>query len=236
MAKAGKKYVKAREQVDKSRLYPLPEAVGAVKGVAFAGFDETVELVINLAIDPKKSDQLVRGTVSLPHGTGKKVKVLAFCPADQEEDARAAGADYAGLSDLVEKIKGGWLDFDAAVAEKSVMREISSLGKVLGPRGLMPSPKAGTVTEDIPQTVRELKAGKIEIKTNKYGVIQVAAGKVSFDDEQLAENILCVVSEINKLRPAAVKGKYIKKAFISSSMGPAVPLDTLGLIQGVSAG
>ncbi len=236
MAKAGKKYVKAREQVDKSRLYPLPEAVGAVKGVAFAGFDETVELVINLAIDPKKSDQLVRGTVSLPHGTGKKVKVLAFCPADQEEDARAAGADYAGLADLVEKIKGGWLDFDAAVAEKSVMREISPLGKVLGPRGLMPSPKAGTVTEDIPRTVRELKAGKIEIKTNKYGVIQVAAGKVSFADEQLADNILCVISEINKLRPAAVKGKYIKKAFISSSMGPAVPLDTVGLIQGVTAG
>lgn len=236
MGKAGKKYNQARERVDRTRFYPLSEAVEAVKGLAFAGFDETVELVVNLAIDPRKSDQMVRGTVSLPHGTGKKVRVLAFCPADRTSDALEAGADHAGLEDLVEKIKGGWLDFDAAVAEKSVMREISSLGKVLGPRGLMPSPKAGTVTEDLPQTIRELKAGKIEIKTNKYGVIQVAVGKVSFAAEQLAENILCVAGEIVRLRPAAVKGKYLKKAFISASMSPSLQLETATLIQGTPAG
>ncbi len=236
MGKAGKKYNQACERVDRTRFYPLSEAVETVKGLAFAGFDETVELVVNLAIDPKKSDQMVRGTVSLPHGTGKKVRVVAFCPADRASEALEAGADYAGLEDLVEKIKGGWLDFDAAVAEKSVMREISSLGKVLGPRGLMPSPKAGTVTEDLPRTVRELKAGKIEIKTNKYGVIQVAVGKVSFAAEQLAENILCVAGEIVRLRPAAVKGKYLKKAFISASMSPSLPLETATLTQGAPTG
>lgn len=236
MGKAGKKYNKAREGVDRTRFYPLSEAVEAVKKLAFAGFDETVELVINLAIDPRKSDQMVRGTVSLPHGTGKKVRLVAFCSADRVPEALEAGADHAGLEDLVEKIKGGWLDFDAAVAEKSVMRDISSLGKVLGPRGLMPSPKAGTVTEDLPRTVRELKAGKIEIKTNKYGVIQVAVGKVSFAAEQLAENILCVAGEIIRLRPAAVKGKYLKKAFISASMSPSLQLETATLTQGSPTG
>lgn len=236
MAKSGKKYTQARERVDRTRLYPLSEAVEAVKELAFAGFDETVELVVNLAIDPRKSDQMVRGTVSLPHGTGKKIRVAAFCPADRVSEALEAGADYAGLEDLVEKIKGGWLEFDSAVAEKSVMREISSLGKVLGPRGLMPSPKAGTVTEDLARAVRELKAGKIEIKTNKFGVIQVAVGKVSFAAEQLAENILCVAGEIVRLRPAAVKGKYLKKAFISASMTPSLPLETATLSSGVAAG
>jgi large subunit ribosomal protein L1 len=236
MAKTGKQYNQAREKVDASRFYPLSEAVETVKNLAFAGFDETVELIVTLDIDPKKSDQMVRGTVSLPHGTGKKVRVLAFCPADRVDDALAAGADYAGGGDLVEKIKGGWLDFDAAVAEKSIMREISSLGKVLGPRGLMPSPKSGTVTEDLPRTIRELKAGQIEIKTNKGGVIQVAVGKVSFAAGQLAENILCVMGEIIRLRPAAVKGKYVKKAFLCATMSPALALETGSLSQGVAAG
>lgn len=236
MAKPGKKYTKSQEQLDRTRQYPVTEALESVKAVAFAGFDETVELVVNLNIDPKKSDQMVRGTVTLPHGTGKKVKVLVFCPADQVEVALKAGADYAGLEELVEKIKGGWVDFDAAVAQKSVMREISSLGKVLGPRGLMPSPKAGTVSDDIAQTIRELKAGKIELKPNKYGVIQVAVGKVSFSVDQLKENILSVISEINKLRPVVVKGKYVKKVFISATMSPSVSLDTLSLGQGVPVG
>ncbi len=234
MAKAGKKFRKAREGVDQARLYPLAEAVAAVKKLAFAGFDETVELVVTLDIDPKQSDQMVRGTVSLPHGTGKKIRVLAFCPPDRVDEALAAGADHAGCGDLVEKIRGGWLEFDAAVAEKSVMREISSLGKVLGPRGLMPSPKSGTVTDDLPRTIRELKAGKIEIKTSKGGAIQVAAGKVSFGADQLAENILGVMGEIIRLRPATVKGKYIKKAFVCSTMGPALALDTGLLTQDIS--
>jgi len=236
MARAGKKYRQARQQVERSQLYPLPEAVEKVKELAFAGFDETVEFIVALDIDPKKSDQMVRGTVSLPHGTGKKVRVLAFCPPDRVEDALAAGADYAGCGDLVEKIKGGWLDFDSAVAEKSVMREISSLGKVLGPRGLMPSPKAGTVTEDLDRTIRELKAGQIEIKTNKGGAIQVAVGKVSFAAEQLAENIRCVMDEIIRLRPAAVKGRYVKRSFICSTMSPALGLEIGTLSRGVTAG
>lgn len=236
MGKAGKKYRKAREQVDPARFYPLSEAVATVKKMAYAGFDETVEFIVNLDIDSKKSDQMVRGTVSLPYGTGKKVRVLAFCPADLVSQALESGADYAGSGDLVEKIKGGWLDFDAAVAEKSIMREISSLGKVLGPRGLMPSPKAGTVTEDLPRTIRELKAGKIEIKANKYGDIQVSVGKVSFAAEQLVENILCVIGEIIRLRPAAVKGKYLKKAYICASMTPAISLETTALAGVVPAG
>ncbi len=236
MAKTGKKYNQAHQLVDRSRLYPLAEAVEAVKKLAFAGFDETVEFIVTLDIDPKKSDQMVRGTVSLPHGTGKKVRVLAFCPPDRVDEALSAGADYAGSGDLVEKIKGGWLDFDAAVADKSIMREISSLGKILGPRGLMPSPKAGTVTDDLARTIRELKAGKIEIKTNKGGVIQVAVGKVSFAAEHLVENILGVMEEIVRLRPAAVKGKYVKKAFLCATMTPALALETGTLYRGGATG
>jgi len=229
MSKSGKKYRAAIEQVDRERLYSLEEALNLLKEIAFARFDETVEFVISLGIDPRKSDQMVRGTVSLPHGTGKKVKILAFCKPEQVDDALAAGADYAGGDDLVEKINGGWLDFDVAVAEKSMMREISKLGKILGPRGLMPSPKAGTVTDDIPAAINELKAGKIEFKSNKYGDVQVAIGKIAFSAEQLRDNILCIYQEIVRLRPAVVKGRYVNKVTISSSMSPSLQLDIASL-------
>ncbi len=226
MSKKGKKYRAAREGVDPSRLYALPEAVGTLKKMVFARFNETVEFVIRLGIAPRHSDQMVRGTVSLPHGTGKTVRVLVFCPPDQVDAAQAAGADFAGGEDLVEKIKGGWLEFDVAVAHKSMMRDISSLGKVLGPRGLMPSPKAGTVTEDVVSAIGEVKAGRIEFKTDKNGNVQVAVGKVSFSEENLVENVQAVIQEIVRLRPPSAKGRYIKKAFICSTMSPAVQLDT----------
>ena len=219
------------ERVENNRLYSLEEAVNLLKELVFARFNETVEFVVSLGIDPKRSDQMVRGTVSLPSGTGKKVKVLAFCHSDRVDDALAAGADYAGGGDLVEKINGGWLGFDVAVAEKSMMREISRLGKILGPRGLMPSPKAGTVTDDIPRAISELKAGKIEFKTNKYGDVQVAVGKISFSPEQLTENIICVLRKIICLRPPAAKGKYLKKAIVCATMSPVLKLDTTALMQ-----
>lgn len=229
MGKTGKKYRAGIELVDPGKLYSLEEALKLLKEIVFARFNETVEFVVSLGIDPRKSEQMVRGTVSLPHGTGKKVKVLAFCKPDQVEEALAAGAEYAGGDDLVKKIKGGWLDFDVAVAEKSMMRDISRLGKILGPRGLMPSPKAGTVTDDIPLAIGELKAGKIEFKSNKYGDIQVALGKISFSPEQLKENILCLYQEIVRLRPAVVKGRYIQKATICASMSPSLNLDVSSL-------
>ncbi|MFH1038648.1 MAG: 50S ribosomal protein L1 [PVC group bacterium] len=229
MGKPGKKYRSARERIEPSRLYTLEEAVKLLKEMVFARFNETVEFVASLGIDPKRSDQMIRGTVSLPHGTGKTIRLLAFCKPEQEKEALEAGADYAGSGDLVEKIKGGWLDFDVAVAEKSMMREISPLGKILGPRGLMPSPKAGTVTEDIPRAISELKAGKIEFKVNKYGDVQVAVGKISFTPEQLIENIICLTQEIDRLRPPAVKGKYIKKVVLCTTMSPSVWLDPLVL-------
>jgi large subunit ribosomal protein L1 len=229
MGKAGKKYRAAIERVEPGRLYSIEEALALLKEIAFTRFNETVEFIVSLGIDPRKSDQMVRGTVSLPHGTGKKVKILAFCKPDQEAEALAAGAEYAGGDDLVEKIKGGWLDFDVAVAEKSMMRDISRLGKILGPRGLMPSPKAGTVTDDIPGAINELKAGKIEFKSNKYGDIQSAIGKISFSPEQLKENILCLYQEITRLRPAVVKGRYVDKITICASMSPSLTLDIASL-------
>ena len=229
MSKKGKNYRRALEKFDQARFYRLAEAVSLLKQMVYARFNETVELVVRLGIDPRHSDQLVRGTVTLPHGTGKSVRVLAFCRLDLVEEALAAGADYAGGKDLVEKIKGGWVDFDVAVAAKDMMREISQLGKVLGPRGLMPSPKAGTVSDDVSQTIREVKAGKIEFKADKFGNIQIAVGKVSFTEKSLEENIFSVMKELIRLRPPAAKGRYIQKAYISSTMSPAVRLDPLEL-------
>jgi large subunit ribosomal protein L1 len=229
MGKAGKKYKASKERLEKSGPLLLDEAIILLKEIAFARFNETVEFVVSLGIDPRKSDQMVRGTVSLPHGTGKKIKVLAFCKPDQVSDALASGADYAGSDDLVEKIKGGWLDFDVAVAEKSMMRDISKLGRILGPRGLMPSPKAGTVTDNIPQAINEVKSGKIEFKANKYGDIQSAVGKISFSPEELKDNILCLYQEIVRIRPAVVKGKYVKKASICASMSPSLEVDIASL-------
>jgi len=226
MSKSGKKYRAVREKIEASREYDPEEAVTLLKELVYARFNETVELVVGLGIDARRSDQMVRGTVTLPHGTGKKVRVLVFCKPDSVEEAREAGADFAGGKELIEKIKSGWLDFDIAVASKEMMREVSQLGKILGPRGLMPSPKSGTVTEDITRTVKEVKAGKIEIKSDKFGHIQVAVGKVSFPESNLLENIQSIIKEIKRLRPPASKGKYIRKAYICSTMSPAVKLDT----------
>lgn len=229
MSKKGKKYRAACSAIDPDRFYPVAEAVAELKKLVFAKFNETVELILRLGIDPRHSDQMVRGTVSLPHGTGKTIRVVAFCSADKVAEALAAGADFAGSSDLAEKIKGGWTDFDVAVAEKGVMREISSLGKVLGPRGLMPSPKAGTVTDDIAAAIAEVKAGRIEFKCDKSGNIQVAVGKANFEARALEENILAVIREISRVRPAAVKGKYLVKGYICSTMSPAFRLDVTDL-------
>jgi len=229
MSKKGKKYRAARQAIEPDRLYSLAEAVAELKKLVFAKFNESVELVVRLGVDPRHSDQMVRGTVSLPHGTGKTIRVIAFCGADKVDEAQAAGADLAGSGDLIEKIKGGWTDFDVAVAEKSLMREISPLGKILGPRGLMPSPKAGTVTDDISSAIREVKAGRIEFKCDKFGNVQVVVGKVSFAENDLVENIQTVMREIHRLRPASAKGKYVLKAFISSTMSPAFRLDAAEL-------
>jgi large subunit ribosomal protein L1 len=225
MAYHGKKYRAAAAAIDQTRLYSVEEALAALKSFAAAGFDQTVELVMKLGIDPARAEQMVRGTVSLPHGTGKKLRILAFCSPEQVEAAQAAGADFAGGKELVDKIKGGWLEFDVAVAGKEMMREITPLGKILGPRGLMPSPKAGTVSDNLPRTVKEVKAGKIEFKTDKSGNIQVAAGKISFPEANLAENIRAVLKEIIRVRPASAKGKYLLQVFISLTMSPSVKLD-----------
>ena len=226
MSGKSKKYRAGSEKIESGRAYSLTEAVALLKQVVSARFNETIELVSRLGIEPRHSEQLVRGTVKLPHGTGKKVRILVFCKPDLVEEAKAAGADYAGGKELVEKIQGGWLDFDVAVAERSMMRDISRLGRVLGPRGLMPSPKAGTVTDDIPGTVEEVKAGKIEFKTDKFGNVQVSVGKASFSEKDLIENIQTVMAEINRLRPASTKGRYIRKLYLSSTMSPSIQLDS----------
>jgi len=225
MSGKGKKYRASCEKIESGRAYSLEEAVNLLKQVVSAQFNETIELATRLGIDPRHSEQLVRGTVTLPHGTGKKIKILVFCKPDLVESAQSAGADYAGGKELVEKIQGGWLDFDVAVAERSMMRDISRLGRVLGPRGLMPSPKAGTVTDDIPRAVEEVKAGKIEFKTDKFGNVQVPVGKASFPETDLIENIQTVLAEIIRLRPAATKGRYIKKLSLCSTMSPSIQLD-----------
>lgn len=226
MSGKGKKYRAGSEKIEVGRAYPLTEAVQLLKEIVSARFNETIELVARLGIDPRHSDQLVRGTVTLPHGTGKKIKILVFCKPDSVEEAQAAGADYAGGKELIEKIQGGWVDFDVAVADRSMMRDISRLGRVLGPRGLMPSPKAGTVTDDISRTVQEVKTGKIEFKTEKFGNVQVPVGKASFSETDLTENIQTVMAEIIRLRPAAVKGRYIRKLSLCSTMSPSIQLDS----------
>jgi len=211
--------------VDTTRLYPLSEAVAMVKKSANAKFNESVDVSIRLGIDPKKQDQMVRGACVLPFGTGKEVKVLALCRGDKETEAKAAGADYVGFEEYLEKIKGGWFDFDYIVATPDVMPELGKLGKILGTKGLMPSPKTGTVTFDIGPAVKSLKAGKINFKADKTGNIQTVAGKISFEESQLLKNIVTIFSEILRLRPSSVKGQYLRGLTISSTMGPGFPLD-----------
>lgn len=224
MAKRGKKYLAALKAIE-PRPYSLVEAIETLKKVRFERFDATFELAVDLNIDPRQANQLVRGTVSLPHGTGRSVRVLALVPPDKEKDALNAGADYVGLDEYIAKIEQGWLDFDAVVCTPDVMPKVARLGKILGPRGLMPNPKSGTVSPDIARAVRELKAGKIEIRNDKTGVVHLPIGKASFDTQKLRENAIEALKAIESLRPAGVKGTYILSAYISTTMSPAILLD-----------
>ena len=220
----GKKYAAARKLVEKP-AYTLADAMPLVKKGAFAKFDETVELAMRLGVDPKHADQMVRGTVVLPHGLGKSKRVIVIASGEKVREARDAGADEAGGDDLVQRIQGGWLDFDAVVATPDMMKSVGKLGKVLGPRGLMPNPKTGTVTMDVAKAVKEVKAGKVEFRVDKTGIIHCPVGKVSFDAAKLAENAHALISNVIKAKPATAKGRYVKSIVISSTMGPGVPID-----------
>jgi len=229
MAKKGKKYTEARKKIDRDRRYELAEAIDLVKGTASAKFDETTEVAIRLGVDPRKSDQMVRGTVMLPHGTGKTVRVLVFAKGEKEIEAKEAGADFVGADDLVEKIQGGWLDFDKAVATPDMMGLVGRIAKILGPRGMMPNPKVGTVTLNIKETIGEIKKGKVEFRTDKGANLHVPVGKVSFESDQLLENIVSLVDTVNRMRPTASKGQYMRNMVLSSTMGPGVKIDIASL-------
>jgi large subunit ribosomal protein L1 len=218
----GKKLLKSKEEIDRLNEYSLEETISLIKKAAYAKFDETVDMAVSLGVDPRKSDQMVRGSVLLPHGTGKQARVLVFAKGEKEKEAEEAGADFVGAEDLVEKIKGGWLEFDKAVATPDMMGTVGKIGKILGPRGLMPNPKLGTVTFDIAKAVKELKAGKVEYRTEKAGIIHVPIGKVSFSEEALQDNAKAIVSSLLKAKPAASKGKYLKKIAMSSTLGPGI--------------
>jgi large subunit ribosomal protein L1 len=221
----GKKFAAAATKVDRMREYPIPDAVALVKGTSFAKFDETVDVAVNLGVDPRHADQVVRGTVVLPHGTGKSVRVLVITQGDRVREAEAAGADFVGI-EYIQRIKEGWLECDVIVATPDVMGQLGALGKVLGPRGLMPNPKAGTVTMDVTRAVREIKAGKIEFRVDKTGNVHAPVGKVSFSAPQLSDNVQAFMDTIARAKPAAAKGTYIRSATISSTMGPGVRLET----------
>jgi large subunit ribosomal protein L1 len=225
MRNHGKKFEAAVAKVNRTREYPIPDAVALVKDSSFAKFDETVDVAVNLGVDPRHADQVVRGTVVLPHGTGKSVRVLVITQGDRVRDAEAAGADFVGI-EYIQKIKDGWLECDVIVATPDVMGQLGQLGKVLGPRGLMPNPKAGTVTMDVTKAVREIKAGKIEFRVDKTGNVHAPVGKVSFSAPQLADNVQAFMDTIARAKPAAAKGTYIRSATISSTMGPGVRLET----------
>ncbi|MCD6116112.1 50S ribosomal protein L1 [bacterium] len=218
------------KKIDPQKAYELQEAMTLVKENATAKFDETVELSVRLNVDPRKADQVIRGTVSLPNGTGKTVSVLVLCKETKVDEAKEAGADYVGLEEFISKIEGGWADVDAIVATPDVMKDVGKLGRVLGPRGLMPNPKAGTVTFDVGEAVTQLKAGRIEYRVDKYGNIHAAVGKASFSVESLVENVKTLLDQILKARPSVVKGKYVLSISLSSTMGPGVKLDSAALV------
>jgi large subunit ribosomal protein L1 len=229
MTKLTKNQKSALEKIDKDRLYTLKEASSLVKDITTTKFDASVDLDVRLGIDPRKSNQMVRGVVSLPHGTGKETRVLVLCTPDKEAEAREAGADFVGLDDFVEKIKGGWTDMDVIITMPSVMGKVGQLGRILGPRGLMPNPKSGTVTMEIGKAVKEVKQGKIDFKVDKTGIIHASIGKVSFEPQKIVENAREFISMVNKLKPAAAKGTYIRSVFLSSTMSPGVKIDPKGL-------
>ncbi len=231
MARITKNKKVALGKIEEDKQYTLSEAAKLVKEITTTKFDASVDLDVRLGVDPRKADQMVRGTVSLPHGTGKDVRVLVLCTPDKEDEAKEAGADHVGLDDYIEKIKGGWTDIDVIIATPSVMGKIGPLGRVLGPRGLMPNPKIGTVTMEVGTTVRDVKQGKIDFKVDKYGIVHSALGKVSFDDEKIIENAKEFLSMVNKLKPSAAKGTYIKSIYLSSTMSPGIRLDVKSISE-----
>lgn len=229
MTKRSKRFREAQQLVDKEKSYALGDAVEVLKKAPTVKFDESVEVALRIGVDPKKSDQQVRSTVFLPHGSGKKIRVLVLAKGDKAKEALDAGADHAGDQELIDKIKGGWTDFDAVIATPDMMREVGRLGKVLGPRGLMPTPKAGTVTTDVKKVVEDLKKGKIEFKVDKNSVVNNLVGKLSFTKDQLVENIESLLSAILKAKPATAKGQYLCSLFLSSTMGPGLKIDMSSL-------
>ena len=226
MAKLSKKQKIALAKVDKTKVYSLEEAVSVVKDITYTKFDASVDIDVRLGVDPRKANQMVRGSVTLPHGTGKTVRVLVLCTPDKEEEAKAAGADYYGLDDYIAKIKGGWTDVDVIITMPSVMPKVGALGKILGPRGLMPNPKTGTVTMEVGKAVLEAKAGKIDFKVDKFGIVHTAVAKTSFDNEKIVDNAREVLQAIIKLKPSAAKGTYLKSIYISSTMSAGIKVDT----------
>ena len=234
MSNRGKKYTAALEKVDRSKRYPLEDSVNLIKETARAKFDETVEMAVRLGVDPRQADQNVRGTVTLPHGMGKTVRVLAFAKGDKEKEAQEAGADYVGSDDLIKRISEGWFDFDKAVATPDMMGVVGRIGKLLGPRGLMPNPRTGTVTQEIGKAVKEIKAGKLEFRVDKAGIVHVPVGKASFSPEQLADNAKAVLTSLLRAKPASAKGNYVRGVTLSTTMGPGVKLD-LAQIRAMAA-
>ncbi|MCF8202462.1 MAG: 50S ribosomal protein L1 [Crocinitomicaceae bacterium] len=225
MKRVSKKRKEILAKYDLSKTFTLTEACDLVKGISTTKFDASVDICVRLGVDPRKANQMVRGTVALPHGTGKDVKVLVLCTPDKEKEAQDAGADYVGLDDYIAKIKGGWTDVDVIITMPSVMGKVGALGRILGPRGLMPNPKTGTVTMEIGKAVEEVKAGKIDFKVDKYGIIHAGIGRVSFDGDKIRENAFELVSTLVKLKPSAAKGTYIKSIYLSSTMSPGIQID-----------
>src|SRR5574344_322832 len=226
MAKISKKRKEALAKFDKHKVYALSEAVQVVKDITYTKFDASVDIDVRLGVDPRKANQMVRGVVTLPHGTGKTVRALVLCTPDKEAEAKEAGADYVGLDEYIDKIKGGWTDVDVIICTPSVMAKIGPIGRILGPRGLMPNPKTGTVTMEIANAVKEVKAGKIDFKVDKQGIIHSSVGKVSFDAQKLAENAVEFINSVIKLKPQSLKGSYVKSISISSTMSPGISIDS----------
>ena len=226
MTKLTKNRKSAFEKIEEGKLYKLSEAAALLKEITFTKFDASVDMDVRLGIDPRKANQMVRGTVTLPHGTGKDTRVLVLCTPDKEDEAKKAGADHVGLDDYIEKIKKGWTDVDVVITMPPVMSKVGQLGKILGPRGLMPNPKSGTVTMEVGKAVKEIKQGKIDFKVDKYGIIHTTIGKASFESRKLAENARELINTVVKLKPAAAKGTYIKSLYLSSSMSPSLKIDT----------
>ncbi len=234
MTRLTKNKKKTLEMVERDKEYSLDDAAELVKKISLTKFDASVDLNVRLGIDPKKSNQMVRGVVTLPHGTGKEVKVLVLCTPDKEEEAKSAGADFVGLDEYIEKIKGGWTDIDVIITMPPVMGKIGPLGRILGPRGLMPNPKVGTVTMEVGKAVEEVKKGKIDFKVDKFGIVHSSIGKVSFDAKKIVDNSIEFINTINKLKPTAAKGTYIKSVFMSSTMSPGIKIDPKSISKNIA--